>query len=113
MRDLRVRSAAAGVAAALLFLATGAMGAAGDAESSPETRLVGVVNINTASAEQLELLPGVGPVRAAEIISHRKSRDGFKRVEELVDVSGIGPVALERIRPHVTVSGKTTAKLLR
>jgi comEA protein len=87
----------------------------GSAESAaqPETRLVGVVNVNTATPEQLELLPGVGPVRARAIIEYRKAHGAFTRVEDLAQVSGIGPRALDRIRQHCSVKGKTTARLER
>jgi competence protein ComEA len=75
-------------------------------------RLSGVVNLNTADAEQLQLLPGVGEKRAAAIIDIRSSKGGFKSVEELVEVKGVGAVLLERLRPHLTLSGKTTARRL-
>ena len=51
--------------------------------------LSGVVNLNTASAEQLELLPGVGASRARAIVELRQQRGGFKRIEDLLDVKGI------------------------
>jgi competence protein ComEA len=85
--------------------------AAGGSSSRPETRLVGVVNVNTATAEQLELLPGVGPARARAIVEYREARGAFKQIDDLLEVSGIGPSALERIRRHCTVKGKTTARL--
>jgi competence protein ComEA len=85
--------------------------APGDSASAPETRLVGVVNVNTATPEQLELLPGVGPARARAIVEYRKARGAFKQIDDLVEVSGIGPHALERIRRHCAVKGKTTARL--
>jgi competence protein ComEA len=71
---------------------------------------VGVVNINTASAAELELLPGVGAQRAAAIIARRQARGGFKRAEDLTDVEGIGAVMLERMRPHVALEGATSAR---
>ncbi len=71
----------------------------------------GVVNINTATAEQLELLPGVGPARAAAIVAHRKQHGPFERAEDLVAVSGIGNKALARMKSHVVTRGKTTAHL--
>lgn len=74
------------------------------------TRIVGVVNINVANAEELALLPGVGPARAAAIIEYRKENGAFKQVDGLLAVSGIGDKALERMKPHCAVSGKTTAK---
>ena len=72
--------------------------------------LSGVVNVNTASAEELSLLPGVGPSRARAIIELRQQRGGFKRVEDLLEVKGIGEAALARLRPHLTLEGKTTAR---
>jgi competence protein ComEA len=85
--------------------------AAEDAARAPgETGLVGVVNVNTASAEELELLPGVGPARARAIIAHRTERGEFKKAEDLIGVGGIGERAFERIRPHVAVSGKTNVR---
>jgi len=78
-------------------------------ESSP--RLIGTVNINTATAEQLEMLPGIGEARANAVIALRKQRGGFKSIDELKDVKGIGEAALERLRPYVSIEGKTTAQL--
>ena len=79
--------------------------------ASAKPQLSGVVNINTASAEELQLLPGVGDTRAAAILETRKSQGGFKSVDALLDVKGIGPTMLERMRPHVVLSGRTTAQL--
>jgi competence protein ComEA len=78
-------------------------------ETSP--RLVGTVNINTATPEQLELLPGIGEARANAVVAIRKQRGGFKSVDELTEVKGIGQAALERLRPFVTLEGKTTAEV--
>ncbi len=113
MRNLVARGVAAGAVAALLSLLSLEVATAAEPRAvPPETRLVGVVNVNTASAEQLELLPGIGPARAAAILEHRKEHKGFKRVGDLTQVSGIGERALERIRAHVALKGKTTARLL-
>lgn len=62
------------------------------------------LNLNSATAEQLELLPGVGPAMAAKIIAVRKEKGGFKSVEELDDIPGIGEKKMEKLRPLVTVS---------
>ncbi len=103
------------VLCAALFLLLVPVGAwtAGGAEAStaaPQTRLIGVVNINTATAAELELLPGVGPARARDIIEFRKLHGAFHHVNDLVQVSGIGEKALARMRPHCRTSGKTTAE---
>lgn len=70
--------------------------------------LSGVVNVNTASAEELSLLPGVGPSRARAIIELRQQRGGFKRVEDLLEVKGIGDASLAKLRPFIALEGKTT-----
>ena len=67
------------------------------------TAPAGLVNINTASQEQLEELPGVGPVTALAILTWREENGAFSSVDELLEVSGIGDVTLEDLRPYVTV----------
>ncbi len=67
----------------------------------------GVVNINTATADQLTLLPGVGPSRADAIIQARQRRP-FRSIQELARVRGIGRATLIRLRPYITVRGETT-----
>jgi competence protein ComEA len=61
------------------------------------------LNINTATSAQLEELPGVGPVLAGRIVEWREQNGRFSSVDELGEVSGIGPKVLERLRPLVTV----------
>jgi competence protein ComEA len=70
--------------------------------------LSGVVNVNTASAEEIAMLPGVGPARARAIIELRQQRGGFKRVEDLLEVKGIGEAGLAKLRPYLALEGKTT-----
>ena len=67
----------------------------------------GVVNIQTASAEQLQLLPGIGPAKAAAIVSYRDTHP-FHRVEDIMRVRGIGRATFRRLRPMLSVSGGTT-----
>jgi competence protein ComEA len=61
------------------------------------------VNINTADQIALETVPGIGPVTAQAIIEYREQIGSFGSVDELIDVSGIGPATLESIRPYVAV----------
>ena len=68
-----------------------------------------VVNINTATKEELTTLKGVGDKRAQEIIDYRKKNGNFKSVDELEKVPGIGPGLMKQIRSNVTVTGKTSA----
>lgn len=59
----------------------------------------GPIDVNAATAAELTALPGIGPVRAASIVRLRTDRGGFGSVDDLLDVKGIGPVTLERLRP--------------
>ena len=61
------------------------------------------INLNTATAEQLEAIPGIGPVLAQRIIEYRQTHGRFQSVDELLEVRGIGPKRLESMRPYVTV----------
>ena len=63
----------------------------------------GRVNLNTATAQQLEALPGVGPVTAAAIVAWREEHGGFTAATELQEISGIGPKTFSKLEPHITV----------
>lgn len=73
--------------------------AAGSGGGSPSGKL----NLNTATAAQLDTLPGVGPVTAEKVVAWRAQHGKFTRIEELQEVPGIGPKTYEEIAPHVTV----------
>lgn len=62
----------------------------------------GLVSLNTADQSLLETIPGVGPVTATAIIQHRTEIGSFTALEQLLDVTGIGPATLESLRPYVT-----------
>lgn len=64
---------------------------------------VGLININTATATELEELPGIGPSYAKGIVDYRIQNGPFVRVDDLDKVKGIGPKTLEKLRPLVTL----------
>jgi comEA protein len=66
------------------------------------------VNLNSASAEQLEQVPGIGPATAKSIIDFREKSGPFKRVEDVLAIRGISKRALERMRPYLTVNPAAT-----
>ena len=68
----------------------------------------GVVNINTADAAALSLLPGVGPSTAGRIVEFRTDNGEFESPTDLMLVRGIGERSFERMRPYVTIEGETT-----
>ncbi len=61
------------------------------------------VNINTATAAELEALPGIGPVYAERIVAYRQAHGPFKAPEEVMQVQGIGPACYEKIAPYITI----------
>ncbi|CAJ1496088.1 ComEA family DNA-binding protein [[Mycobacterium] kokjensenii] len=73
------------------------------AAERPEPKPGQPIDLNTATVEQLDALPGVGPVTAAAIVAWRDTHGRFTRVEQLGDVDGIGPARLEKLRALVRV----------
>lgn len=89
------------LATALLLVAAALPAVAADTPAK-------VVNINTASAEQLAMLPGVGPSVAARIVAHREEHGKFTKAEELMLVRGIGEKTFATLGSYVAISGTTT-----
>ncbi|WP_190973520.1 ComEA family DNA-binding protein [Bifidobacterium callitrichos] len=82
---------------------------AGDGTSEPQSAPTAPdpadprLDLNTATLEQLDAIPGIGPVTAQKILDHRQRIGRFTSVDQLLDVSGIGAKTLEKIRPKVRV----------
>lgn len=68
----------------------------------PEPTALARLNINEAAREQLEELPGIGPVRAGSILRHRQEQGPLEGPEDLLAVDGIGPATLEEIEMYIT-----------
>ena len=62
-----------------------------------------LININSADSETLQILPGIGPATADKIIAYREEYGPFATVDDIVNVSGIGPATLEKLRPLISV----------
>ena len=76
---------------------------AAPAAGATPTATEGKLNLNTASAEELTALPGIGPSYAQRIVEHREKNGPFKKVEDLLNVRGIGEKTFEKIRDRLTV----------
>jgi competence protein ComEA len=63
----------------------------------------GTVNINVATAEELQTLPGIGPSKAETIIAYREENGGFDSIEDLMNVSGIGEKSFGKLKASITV----------
>jgi competence protein ComEA len=103
--------------AAIFGIAVGA--AAASAQNKPTTPKAAAtatatatapVNLNTATAEQLATIPGVGPRMAERIIDYRQKNGGFKKVEDLMNVSGVGEKSFLKMKPLITVTAPRTGQ---
>ena len=70
---------------------------------SPGSGPGAMVSLNSADQAALEVIPGIGPVKAAAIVQYRTDNGAFSSLDELLEVSGIGPATLESIRPYVAL----------
>ena len=98
------RIAATALALAFAFLASTGLVLA-EAKPAP----AGKVNINTATAQQLETLPGVGEKLALRIVEYRQKSGGFKTVNELMNVQGVGEKSFAKLQPYLT-AGESAPK---
>lgn len=78
------------------------------AAAAPATAPSGVVNINTAAASQLSLLPRVGAKAAQRIVDYRTQHGPFQKTTDLMQVKGFGDKSFQALSAHISVDGKTT-----
>jgi competence protein ComEA len=93
----------------MLLLTSASLAAAGQQEK-PAARASAApaapVNLNTATQAQLESLPGIGAATAKRILEYRQKTGSFKKIEELMNVKGIGEKSFLKLKPHVTVAAE-------
>ncbi len=87
---------------------TARVGSGAASTSAVTAAAEGVVNVNTATEDELRRLPGVGPSRATAIVALRQRVQRFHAAEDLLRVRGIGRAGLRRMRPYVSLTGETT-----
>jgi competence protein ComEA len=68
------------------------------------------LNLNVATAADLEKLPGIGPALAARIVDYRQKNGGFKKIEELMNVQGIGEQSFLKLKPLLVIAPARTAE---
>jgi competence protein ComEA len=77
----------------------------------PSVTSTAPVNLNTATQAQLEALPGIGPKAAELILDYRKKNGNFKKLEDLMNVKGIGEKSFLKLKPLLTVTEKAPSGL--
>ena len=90
-------------ALATLFAAIPGVAAQAKPQASAKSGSTQVVNVNTASAADFEALPGIGPKMAARIIEYRQKNGPFKKVEELMNVRGLGEKNFLKLKAQLTI----------
>jgi competence protein ComEA len=73
----------------------------------PAAAAKAAINLNTATVDQLADLPGVGKATAQRILEYRSKQGGFKKIEELMNVKGIGEKSFLKLKPMITVAAKS------
>ncbi|MDP3938950.1 MAG: helix-hairpin-helix domain-containing protein [Deltaproteobacteria bacterium] len=95
---------------AAFLLALFAASAAAPAAHAAAAESGVTVNVNTATADELMAIPGIGQAKASAIVAHRDANGPFTSPEDLLQVKGVGEALLAKIRPYVTTGGTTSAR---
>jgi competence protein ComEA len=95
---------------ALMVLLLGAPIAQATPQPPPAASRAATLDLNSATVAQLETLPGIGRRTAERIVEHRQKNGGFKKIEELMNVQGIGEKSFLRLKPLITVAPPKTEK---
>ena len=90
--------------------AAGAAQASAGSRSPAKAALTGALNINTASVDDFVALPGIGPKTAALIVEYRQKNGPFKKVEDLMNIRGIGEKNFLKLKPQITVAPSKSDK---
>ena len=95
---------------ALTFVTAAAAVSAQESASMPKAAVSGAapINLNSATSAQLEALPGIGARTAERIIEYRQKNGGFKKIEELMNVRGVGEKSFLKLKPLVSVAAPKT-----
>lgn len=99
--------------AAIAAIALGAITLSAQTKPPAQKAVAGAaapVNLNTATAEQLASIPGVGAKMAERIVDYRQKNGGFKKVEDLMNVSGVGEKSFLKMKPLITVTPQKPAQ---
>ncbi len=108
MREKRFMASV--LAMALILSATLATHASAQTRTAKKPAPTSAVNLNVATAAELEVLPGVGPAMATRIVEYRQKNGAFKKVEDLMNVKGIGEKKFLKLKSLVTIAATPAAK---